>query len=144
MSLSESIPTTALYRTGVNTPKCYRHCEWRTCPRFLRGGYSGIRTCDPPDGTPNSPIWGLPGLVGLRFCGGQVSSGEVIGKTETRRLPAGWLPDSWVLGWSGRSQAVCLIDVRNVFYVFFIIFIKNAFFNVFYFGNVFYFLVGIF
>ena len=23
--------------------------EWRTCPRSRCGGYSGIRTCDPPD-----------------------------------------------------------------------------------------------
>jgi len=29
------------------------------------------------------------GLVGLRFCGGQVSSGEVSGKAEARRQPAG-------------------------------------------------------
>src|SRR6218665_3650555 len=34
------------------------------------------------------------------------------------------------------------IDVKKVFYVFFIIFIKNTFFNVFYFWNVFHFLVG--
>ena len=24
------------------------NCEWRTCPRSLRGSWSGIRTCDPP------------------------------------------------------------------------------------------------
>ena len=25
------------------------NCEWRTCPRSLRGGWSGIRTCNPAD-----------------------------------------------------------------------------------------------
>ena len=25
------------------------NCEWRTCPKFLHGGWSGIRTCDPLD-----------------------------------------------------------------------------------------------
>jgi len=25
------------------------NCEWRTCPRSLHGGWSGIRNCDPPD-----------------------------------------------------------------------------------------------
>jgi len=24
------------------------NCEWRTCPRSLQGGWSGIQTCDPP------------------------------------------------------------------------------------------------
>jgi len=25
------------------------NCGWRTCPKSLRCGWSGIRTCDPPD-----------------------------------------------------------------------------------------------
>src|SRR6218665_795798 len=31
------------------TPNAAGNCELRTCPRSLRGGYSGIRTCDLPD-----------------------------------------------------------------------------------------------
>ena len=44
---SEVLTTTAriLYRSF--TPKCTGNCKQRTCPRSLRGGYSGSRTHDP-------------------------------------------------------------------------------------------------
>src|SRR6218665_1426569 len=42
----------------------------------------------------------------------------------------------------GRGNAVLVIDVKKTFFTFFIIFIKNAFFNVFLFLERFYFLVG--
>ena len=33
------------------------NCEWRTCSRSLHGGWSGIRTCDPPDARHRTYHW---------------------------------------------------------------------------------------
>jgi len=44
MSLSEALPTTATDIASEFTHRRARgNCKWRTCPRSLRGGWSGIR-----------------------------------------------------------------------------------------------------
>jgi len=35
---SETIPTQHVYCVRVSRRSTTRNCEWRTCPRFLRGG----------------------------------------------------------------------------------------------------------
>jgi len=45
MSLSEVLPTTAIDTVSELTRQSATgSCKWRTCPRFLRGSQSGIRT----------------------------------------------------------------------------------------------------
>jgi len=34
-----------------------RNCEWRTCPRSIRGGWSEIRTWDVPDARHQTCNW---------------------------------------------------------------------------------------
>jgi len=47
---SEVLPnTTLIYCVRVNTPKRYMQLRVKTCPKSLRDGKSGIRTCDPMD-----------------------------------------------------------------------------------------------
>ena len=44
----------------VSELTCWRttgNCEWWTCPSSLRGGYSGIRTCDPLDAMHRTYHW---------------------------------------------------------------------------------------
>src|SRR6218665_3627114 len=51
----------------------------------------------------------LPGLMGLRFCGRQVSSGEAIGKTEARRyLPDDFLTAESLVGAADHKLFVCI------------------------------------
>src|SRR6218665_1836711 len=48
-SLSEALPTTAIDTVSEFTRRnATGNCMSRTCPSSLRGGYSGIRTHDPP------------------------------------------------------------------------------------------------
>ena len=49
MSLSEALPSTEIDTVSEFTRRSATgNCKWRTCPRFLRGDLSGIRTHDPP------------------------------------------------------------------------------------------------
>jgi len=46
---SEAIPTQQKYCAGISRRSATGNCERRTCPRPLRGGYSGSRSHDPSD-----------------------------------------------------------------------------------------------
>ena len=46
---SEALPTQHGYCARVSRRSATGNCELRTCPRSLRGGYSGSRTHDPSD-----------------------------------------------------------------------------------------------
>src|SRR6218665_1713563 len=45
---SEALPTQHGYCAGVSRRSATGNCELRTCPRSIRGGWSGSRTHDPP------------------------------------------------------------------------------------------------
>ena len=47
--LREALPTQHGHCVGVSRRSAIDNCEWKTSPRFLRGGQSGIRTHDPSD-----------------------------------------------------------------------------------------------
>jgi len=49
MSLSEALPTTAIDTASEFTcPSATGNCKWRTCPKSIHSGQSGIRTRNPP------------------------------------------------------------------------------------------------
>jgi len=82
------------YKREDVSPLFYlRRCQYRTnilrkVTFSSRPATTTVTPCCKSDNRRFAPVR-LPGLVGLRFCGGQVSSGEVSGKTEARRLSAG-------------------------------------------------------